>query len=84
MSAHGDIVADAGIVLRRGGIVLLPPGSVTSFVPNPDHIHVTGVPEQRQACLSVHLYGRNMNSFHIYDVAAGTRRLIDVPHHQHR
>jgi predicted metal-dependent enzyme (double-stranded beta helix superfamily) len=84
MCAHGDIAADEGIVLRRGGIVLLPPGSVTSFVPNPDHIHVTGVPAEREACLSLHLYGRNMNSFHVYDVAAGTRRLIEVAHHQLR
>ena len=81
MSAHGDIIADEGIVLRRGGVVLLNPGSVSSFVPNPDHIHMTGVPQNRAPCISLHLYGRNMNSFHIYDVAAGTRRLIDVPHH---
>ncbi len=81
MSAHGDITADEGIVLRRGGMVLLNPGSVSSFVPNPDHIHMTGVPRDRAPCISLHLYGRNMNSFHIYDVAAGTRRLIDVPHH---
>lgn len=81
MSAHGDITTDEGIVLRRGGMVLLNPGSVSSFVPNPDHIHMTGVPQDRAPCISLHLYGRNMNSFHIYDVAAGTRRLIDMPHH---
>lgn len=81
MSAHGDITADDGIVLRRGGMVLLNPGAVSSFVPNPDHIHMTGVPDGRAPCLSLHLYGRNMNSFHIYDVTAGTRRRIDVPHH---
>lgn len=80
MSADGDITADAGIRLKRGGIVLLNPGAVTSFVPNPDHIHRTGVPEDRPRCVSLHLYGRNMNSFHVYDVDAGTRRLIDVPH----
>jgi predicted metal-dependent enzyme (double-stranded beta helix superfamily) len=80
MSGHGDITADEGIVLRRGGIMLLNPGSVSSFVPNPDHIHKTGVPRGRAPCLSLHLYGRNMDSFHIYDVAAGTRRLIDVQH----
>ena len=33
-------------------------------------------------CVSLHLYGRNMNSFHTYDVAAGTRKLVDLPHHQ--
>ena len=84
MSASGDILADQGIRLRRGGVILLNPGSVSSFVPNPDHIHMTGVPEGREPCVSLHLYGRNMNSFHIYDVAAGTRRLIDVPHHASR
>jgi len=34
-----------------------------------------------EPCVSLHLYGRNMDSFHIYDLAAGSRRLIDVPHH---
>jgi 3-mercaptopropionate dioxygenase len=84
MSASGDIAADTGIRLRRGGVILLNPGSVSSFVPNPDHIHMTGVPKERETCVSLHLYGRNMNSFHVYDVAAGTRRLIDVPHHESR
>jgi len=82
MSASGDITCDSDIRLRRGGVILLNPGSVSSFVPNPDHIHMTGVPGERETCISLHLYGRNMNSFHIYDVAAGTRRMIDVPHHE--
>lgn len=80
MSADGEIRGDEGIRLKRGGAVLLCPGSVSSFVPNPDHIHVTGVPADRERCVSLHLYGRNMNAFHVYDVARGTRRLIDVPH----
>ena len=84
MSAAGDITADSDIRLKRGGVILLNPGSVSSFVPNPDHIHKTGVPEGREPCISLHLYGRNMDSFHIYDVAAGTRHLIDVPHHDSR
>ena len=82
MSATGEITADRDIRLKRGGVVLLNPGSVSSFVPNPDHIHMTGVPAERESCISLHLYGRNMNSFHIYDVAAGTRRMIDVPHNE--
>lgn len=81
MCPTGEICRDEGIVLRRGGVVLLNSGAVTSFVPNPDHIHVTGVDEAEEPCVSLHLYGRNMNSFHIYDLAAGTRKLIDVPHH---
>ena len=44
-----DRGADAGIELARGGTVLLRHGAVTSFVPNPDHIHVTGVPADRRA-----------------------------------
>ncbi|MEX2648653.1 MAG: cysteine dioxygenase family protein [Alphaproteobacteria bacterium] len=80
MSPDGTIHGDTGIRLRRGGIVLLRPGSVTSFVPNPDHIHVTGVPSGRSMAVSLHLYGRNLDSFHVYDVERGTRRLIDVPH----
>ena len=82
MSATGEIMADRDIRLKRGGVVLLNPGSVSSFVPNPDHIHMTGVSGEREGCISLHLYGRNMNSFHIYDVAAGTRRMIDVPHNE--
>jgi predicted metal-dependent enzyme (double-stranded beta helix superfamily) len=84
MSETGNIGADSGIRLRRGGVLLLNPGAVSSFVPNPDHIHVTGVSQQRETCVSLHLYGRTMNSFHIYDVTAGTRRMIDVPHHESR
>jgi predicted metal-dependent enzyme (double-stranded beta helix superfamily) len=82
MSADGEIAADTGIRLRRGGVVLLNPGAVTTFVPNPDHIHVTGVASDRSRCVSLHLYGRNMDSFHIYDLPAGTRRLINVPHYR--
>ncbi len=84
MSASGEITADSGIRLKRGGVILLNPGSVSSFVPNPDHIHRTGVPRERETCVSLHLYGRNMDSFHIYDVEGGTRRMIDVPHHASR
>ena len=71
---------DHGIDLQRGGLVLLSPGSVTTFVPNPDHIHVTGVPDDRPRAVSLHLYGRMMDRFHAYDVAAGTRELIAAPH----
>jgi predicted metal-dependent enzyme (double-stranded beta helix superfamily) len=81
MCPHGEIRADSGIALKRGGVVLLNPGAVTSFVPNPDHIHMTGVAIGRPTSVSLHLYGRNMNSFHMYDVSAGTRRRVDVGHH---
>ena len=84
MSVDGEIKSDHGIRLRRGGGTLLPEGAVSTFVPNPDHIHVTGVPEDRAQATTLHLYGRNMNSFHIYDLAAGSRRLVAVPHYQSR
>jgi predicted metal-dependent enzyme (double-stranded beta helix superfamily) len=74
--------ADDGIELVRGGVILLAPGAVTSFVPNPDHIHVTGVPQDRPPALSLHLYGRTMSDFNLYDVAAGTRRRVDVAHNE--
>jgi predicted metal-dependent enzyme (double-stranded beta helix superfamily) len=77
-----DRGANEDIELARGGTVLLRHGAVTSFVPNPDHIHVTGVPTERPRAVSLHLYGRTMSSFNIYDVAARTRRRIDVAHNE--
>ncbi len=82
MSVDGEIRQNEGIRLKRGGLVLLPPGSVTTFVPNPDHIHKTGVPAERGRVVSLHLYGRMMNSFHEYDVERGSRRLVAVPHQE--
>ena len=82
MSGLGTIRGDSGIELRRGGVVLLNPDAVTTFVPNPDYIHMTGVPASRPRCISLHLYGRNMDSFHVYDVERGTRRMIHVPHYE--
>lgn len=77
-----DRGADDGIRLARGGVILLGRGAVTSFVPNPDHIHMTGVPEDRAPVVSLHLYGRLMSSFNTYDLAAGTRRRVNVAHNE--
>jgi predicted metal-dependent enzyme (double-stranded beta helix superfamily) len=77
-----DRGADSSIELVRGGVILLGSGAVTSFVPNPDHIHITGVPAERPRAVSLHLYGRTMDNFHIYDVAAGTRHLVEVAHNE--
>jgi len=71
-----------GIELHRAGLVLLTPGSVSTFVPNPDHIHKTGCPEGIERCVSLHLYGRMMNSFYSYDVEKGTRTLIEAAHNE--
>ncbi len=73
---------DEGIELARGGVILLTPGTVTTFVPNPDHIHLTGVSQDREPAISLHLYGRQMSNFHVYDAQAGTRRLIEVSHNE--
>ena len=77
-----DRGADEEIELARGGTVLLRHGAVTSFVPNRDHIHVTGVPAERYRAVSLHLYGRTMSNFNIYDVEARTRRRINVVHNE--
>ena len=77
-----DRGADEDIHLVRGGTVLLRHGAVTSFVPNPDHIHVTGVPKERPPAVSLHLYGRTMSNFNIYDVEARTRHRITVAHNE--
>lgn len=77
-----DRGADDGIDLARGGTVLLSRGAVTSFVPNPDHIHITGVPAERPRAVSLHLYGRTMSNFNIYDVNARSRRRIEVAHNE--
>jgi predicted metal-dependent enzyme (double-stranded beta helix superfamily) len=74
--------ADDGIQLVRGGVILLQRGAVTSFVPNPDHIHMTGVPADRPRAVSLHLYGRMMSNFNTYDVGAGTRRRVQVAHNE--
>lgn len=77
-----DRDADQGIELVRGGVMLLTPGTVSSFVPNPDQIHVTGVANDGPPTISLHLYGRNMNNFCVYDLAAGSRKRINLPHNE--
>jgi predicted metal-dependent enzyme (double-stranded beta helix superfamily) len=77
-----DRQADHDIELTRGGVVLLGKGAVTSFVPNPDHIHVTGVPAERSRAVSLHLYGRAMTNFNVYDLATRSRRRIEVAHNE--
>ncbi len=64
--------------LQESNLVLLGPASISTFVPNPDHIHKTGCPDYLSRCVSLHLYGRYMSSFHSYDVQTGTRKRINV------
>ena len=77
-----DRGSDADIDLLRGGTIMLRHGAVTSFVPNPDHIHMTGVPPERPRAVSLHLYGRMMSDFNVYDVEGRTRRRISVAHNE--
>ena len=66
--------ATAGIELVDGGDILLSSGSVTSFVPNPDHIHIARNPDPSRRVVSLHLYGHAMAGFNIYDKEARTRQ----------
>lgn len=75
-----DAGGDAGIDLAPGGTVLLTPGGVSTFVPEPDHIHITGVPDGRSRTVSLHVYGRLMSDFNVYDVEGRTRQRIHVTH----
>jgi predicted metal-dependent enzyme (double-stranded beta helix superfamily) len=77
----GDL-AKNGIVLARGGVIILAPGAVTSFVPNPDHIHLTGNPDPQNRIVSLHLYGSAMAGFNIYDRPAQTRKWVEVSHNE--
>ncbi len=72
--------ARTGIELTRGGVILLSSGTVTSFVPNPDHIHITGNPYEDTKIISLHLYGRAMSGFNIYDRLEKTTEWVEVQH----
>jgi predicted metal-dependent enzyme (double-stranded beta helix superfamily) len=67
---------DEGVALVPTGVCILQPGSVNTFMAEPDHIHKTGPLHGRAA--SLHLYGRLMTSYNMYDLEAGTRRPLPV------
>ena len=73
-----DRCVDGDIELARGGVIMLAPGTVTTFVPNPDHIHQTGVSINGRETVSLHLYGRNMNSYNVYDLKSKSRHRVDL------
>lgn len=75
-----DDGCSSGLELVRGGTFLLTPGAVAGFVPNPDHIHATGVSVGRPRAVSLHLYGRMMSSYNVYDVERGTRTMVEIKH----
>jgi len=73
--------AKENLKLVFGNTMLLNPGTVTSFVPNPDHIHKTGnADSSNQTVISLHLYGRDMAGYHEYDIDKGVRVWKEVGH----
>ena len=64
--------------LTPAGVTLLSKGAVNTFVPEPDHIHRSGVPLTGVPTASLHLYGRVMTHYHAYDMDNGTRSRLDV------
>ena len=64
--------------LSPAGVTLLSKGAVNTFVPEPDHIHRSGVPQSGEPTASLHLYGRVMTHYHAYDLEQGTRQRLDV------
>jgi predicted metal-dependent enzyme (double-stranded beta helix superfamily) len=76
----GPVEQDIDLV--PGGITMLSPSSVTSFVPSPDHIHFTGNPSHSERAVSLHLYGNEMSGFYIYDRKAHSRKWIVVSHNE--
>ena len=67
---------DEGVELVSTGVCILQPGAVNTFMAEPDHIHRTGPLRGRAA--SLHLYGRLMTSYNVYDLVAKTRRPLPV------
>ena len=77
-----DRGADEAIELARGGTILLRSRRRDELRaesrPHPRHRRA----DERPRAVSLHLYGRTMSDFNIYDVAAGTRRRIEVAHNE--
>jgi len=71
-----DAMEDLNLV--AGNLTLLTPGAVTSFVPNPDHIHKTGNPDLEKKVVSLHFYGRAMSGYHEYNLETKSRKWIEV------
>jgi len=60
MSASAKSLPTTISASNAAAFILLNQGSVSSFVPNPDHIHMSGVPEERETCVSLHLIWSHM------------------------
>jgi len=66
---------DEGVELIPAGVCILQPGSVNTFMSEPDHIHRSG--PLAGATASLHLYGRLMTSYNMYDLE--TKRRVPLP-----
>lgn len=77
-----QVQSGSKIILKRGGSSVLSPGSLTTFVPNPDHIHKTGVPSDGELTKTLHLYGKNMDRYNVYDLKKGSRSLQSLQTHE--
>lgn len=64
--------------LTPTGVTLLSKGAVNTFIPEPDHIHRSGVPVSGKPTASIHLYGRLMTHYYAYDQTSGIRTRLDV------
>lgn len=64
--------------LQPAGVTLLAEQAINTFVPEPDHIHRSGVPKNGKATASLHLYGRVMTHYHAYDMETCSRSRLDV------
>lgn len=60
--------------LRCHARVTLSPGSAAGFTAPPDLVHRSGSPEQGARTVSLHLYGSEMGSFHVFDPATGAKQ----------
>jgi 3-mercaptopropionate dioxygenase len=76
--ARLDEGGDEEIDLVSAGVCLLTQGAINSFIPEPDHIHYTGIPLEESPTASLHLYGRLMTQYHAYDLETRTRYPLDV------
>ena len=67
---------DEGVELLPAGVCILQPGSVNTFMAEPDHIHRSGPLAGPTA--SLHLYGRLMTSYNMYDLESKRRLPLPV------
>jgi hypothetical protein len=71
--------ADEGIDLVPGGVSSSIPEPSRASCPTPTTSIAPAFPTARSQVVSLHLYGRNMDSFHIYDLDRDRTR-VNVAH----